>query len=486
MAKTIFKTTEKSNFILNMTEEQYSKLASRGLIAAMLAVPLFTIIPEITDKASYAFSAGGLAVGGVICMILALIALMKKYIGKGAVIPVCAMGALVGWGVVSLINGYDLNISLYGYPNRGEGLLALMFYFGFFTTAAAIKREKAVETLINGIVGVGALNSLVSLIQIFVKNRHYDLVSMDDKAMAASGLSMSPIFLAMVLTLALSAALIGFVSSENKKRRIIFVCAAMLFSFVIMFTYSIIGICGLVFSVIAAVAAVFALKAPKVRLVSVLASAVGAALAVVLVYAGAVGNITEYRTYDGRIAWWADAYMRASASGSFNAKVVDIDDPVDVYTYMNEKTMNIIGKDPLTGTGPEQLAFPQVHKVGELTEIEDIMTANDGIFDKTYNEYLYTAATRGVPSLIALALALIPALFMGYKALRRRKNAEAFTIFVLTLGGVLMFFISCSSIAYAPVFWAAAGTACAHVETAKEKKSAEKLAKKNEKTKNKA
>ena len=148
--------------------------------------------------------------------------------------------------------------------------------------------------------------------------------------------------------------------------------------------------------------------------------------------------------------------------------------------------MNIIGKNPLTGTGPEQLAFPQVYKVDDLTEIEDIVTANDGIFDKTYNEYLYTAATRGIPSLAALALALIPALIMGYKAFRRRKNAEAFTAFVLTLGGVLMFFISCSSIAYAPVFWAAAGTACAYVETEKEKKSAEKLTKKNTKANKKA
>ena len=49
-----------------------------------------------------------------------------------------------------------------------------------------------------------------------------------------------------------------------------------------------------------------------------------------------------------------------------------------------------------------------------------------------------------------------------------------------------MFFISCSSIAYAPVFWAAAGTACAAIETPSENKAAEKLAKKNSKDKKKA
>ena len=75
------------------------------------------------------------------------------------------------------------------------------------------------------------------------------------------------------------------------------------------------------------------------RLVSVIASASGAALAVILVFMGAIGNITEYRTYDGRIAWWAAAYMRASSSGNFNSNVINIDDPVDVYTYMNEKPL---------------------------------------------------------------------------------------------------------------------------------------------------
>ena len=492
MAKTIFNTSEESNFILNMTEEQYSKLASRGLIAAMLLVPLFTLIPEISDKASYAFSAGGLAVGGVICMILALIGLIKKYIGKSALVPVCAMGALVLWGVISLINGYDLNISMYGYHNRGEGLLALLFYFGFFTTAAAIKRETAVKTLIDGIVAVGILNSAVSLIQVFAaKLTHYSLVYIDDEANAASGLSMSPIFLAMVLTLALTAALIGFVTSESKKRRIVFICAAALFSFVIMFTYTIIGVCGLVFSALTAVVSVFALKAPKARLAAVLAAAVPAVAAVLIVNAGMIGDISSYKFYDGKIAWWADGYMRASASGDTAKDVVDIDDPVYVYTYMNEKTIDLIKKYPLTGTGPEQLAFPQIRATSGLTEIEDIISSpsnkgNKNVFDKTYNEYLYTAATRGVPSLIALVLALLPALVIGYKAWRRRKSAEAFTVFVLTLGGVLMFFISCSSIAYAPIFWAAAGAACAAVETAKEKKASAKLAKKDTKTKKKA
>ena len=85
MAKTLFHSSEKSNFILNMTEEQFSKLASRGLAIAMMMAPLFTLVPEISYSTSdfsegyisnYTFSAGGLVLGGVIAMIITIIGLM--------------------------------------------------------------------------------------------------------------------------------------------------------------------------------------------------------------------------------------------------------------------------------------------------------------------------------------------------------------------------------------------------------------------------
>lgn len=485
MAKTIFNTTEKSNFILNMTEEQYSKLASTGLGLAMLAAPLFTVIPEITDKASYAFSAGGLVVGGVMAMIIAIIGLMKKYIGKQNIFPVCAMGAMVLYGVVSLVKGIDFSISFYGYPERGEGFLAIMFYFCFFTAAAALKRETALKTIVNGIVGVGILNSLIALVQIFTGElSHYRMISLEDKVYAASGLSMSPLFLAMVLTLSLTAALIGFITSESKVRRIVFICSAALFSFVMMFTYSLIGFCGLAFAVIVAAIAVFAMKAPKKRIICLPVSFAAAAAAIALVFCGAVGNVSSYELHDGRILWWADSYMRASAAGNYDSEKVDIDDTFDVYFYLNRETIKVIKKDPLLGTGPDQLAFAVLNYNGEEIDpnmtIPDFMTSyiNTGSFDKVYNEYLYTAATRGVPSLVAIVLVLASALILGAKAVRRRKTAEAFTIFAVVLGGVVIFFVGCSSITFAPVFWTAAGAACAGITTEKERKIKQKLEKK--------
>ncbi|MBQ9899107.1 MAG: hypothetical protein IJM44_06605 [Ruminococcus sp.] len=490
VTKTIFNTTEESNFILNMTHEGYSKIASIGLLTAFFAVPLFTLLPEIsTSRFSYTLAAGGLAVGGVFCMILALIALIRRFVDRRALLPVIAFAAMVLWGAISMINGFDFSIGLYGFSGRGEGFLALVFYFSFFVTAAAIKRDTALKTLLNGIIGVGLLNSLIALVQIFFgKLSHYKMVYLLIKANAASGLSQSPLFLAMVLTLALIAALIGFAMDKSKKRRVICLVSACLFSFVMMFTYTFIGFCGLALSVIAAVIAVLRSGAPKSRLLSVPAVLVSAAAAIGLVFTGLIGDLTSYKLYDGYELWWADSYVRVSASGSFNREVLNIDSTKDVYLYLNKKTMNCISSYGLTGTGPDQLSLAQIYTYGMLddsADISDILAYNDGTFDRCYNEYLYTAATRGIPSLIALLAVLLPAICLGYVSMKNDRTQETAVIFALTLTGALLFLIGCTNVAFSPIFWAAAGASCSKLlaETKSDKKA---KAEKKEKAQKKA
>ena len=204
-----------------------------------------------------------------------------------------------------------------------------------------------------------------------------------------------------------------------------------------------------------------------------------AAAAVIIVNSGIIGTLDSYRLYDGRILWFADAYYRVSASGAPDSKKVDIDDTYDVYYTLNRKTSNIISQHKLTGTGPDQLVFPQLYTYGDYVpedgevSVESVVIQNSGTFDKVYNEYLYTAATRGIPSLIALIAVLLPVLFIGYKNSKagdwRRK-----CIFVLTLGGMLIFFIGCSNTAFAPMFWTLAGCSVAQIAAPEKKEEPEK------------
>ncbi len=468
MAKQLFNTTEKSNFVLNLTEEKYSALASVGLLSACFTTSVMTAVPIITGKQMYALSAVGLAVAGVICMIIALIGAIKKYIGKRTVVPACAFGFMLLWGIISAFLSDDLNIAFYGYTGRGEGMLAIIFYACFFCTAISIKSIKTVTVLIYGIIGAGLLNSVFGLIQVFTgKLSSYRMISMEIQANASSGLAQSPLFLAMFLTLSLTTALIGFVFLEKKVGKIVCIVSACIFSFVMMFTYSLIGICGIAFSVVAVIVAIIVMKAPKINFLSAFSAIVPAVLAVVLVQCGLIGNLTQYRLYDGRILWFADAYYRISASGSYNPDVVDIDDTADVYHHLNRKAMNIAESHALFGTGAEQLVFPQLYTFGTGgadREMSDIIADNTGTFDKVYNEYIYTAVTRGIPSAIALAVILISVLVIGIRNFRKNRKWQSLCMIILTAGGVLLFFIGCSNICYSAVFWVTAGVCCADIK----------------------
>lgn len=460
MSKQLFNTTEKSNFILNMTEEKYSQLASYGLSLACFTTAVFAVIPEFVDKLSYSIVSGGLAVSGVICMILALIAVMKKYIDIKKLFPVCSFGAMILWGIVSLINSYSVSTSFYGFSGRGEGLLAIIFYFCFFITAMSVKREKAVKSIINSVIASGLLHSLVALIQVFTgKLSHYRFISLDIKANAASGLAQSPVFLAMVLSLSLTASLIMSVTTD--KKRIFYIVSSCIFSFVMMFTYSLVGITGIIISIILSATAVFISKSPKIRLVSLLSAVIPAVVSVIIVNAGLIGEISSYKLYDGYSLWWADSYMRLSSSGDYNSEKVDISDTAEVYGYLNSTSLDIIKKYALTGTGPDQLVYPQLYTNGgldmETTDMSTIIFLNRGTFDRVYNEYLYTAATRGIPSLIALVLILGSVLVNGFRKVKKSRSDIDICTFMMFICGILIFFIGCSNITFSPIFWTVSG-----------------------------
>lgn len=472
MAKQLFNSSESSNFILNMTEEKYSNIASKALMAMCLLVPLFTIPAECSDSVGFAFVSAGLAVAGVICMILALIAIIKKFISGKMILPVCAFAAMLVWGAISLFDSYSVKIGFYGFDGRGEGLLAIIFYFCFFITGLSLKTEKAADSLFNGILASGVLNSIWSMIQIFTgKLGSYKFVTVSIQPNAASGLSHSPIFLAMLLSLALTTAIIGAVMGESKKRRIICIVCACLFSFVMMFTYTLMGICGTILAVIAAVISTFISKAPKIRLASILSAIAPAVCAVILAQAGLIGDGSGYNLYDGRIMWW-DSYNRISASGIYDNDKVDISDTADTYSYIFGETIDLIKEYPLTGSGPDQLIYPQIYSSAVIDE-------NIGTFDRCYNEYLYTAATRGIPSLIALLAVIIPLIITSFKSMTANNNSRrCVTSFFMLLCGSLLFLIGCSSIAFSPVFWAAAGLSCASIASGK----VAAISKKHEKT----
>lgn len=466
MAKQLFNSSDKTNFIMNLTEEKYAKIVNIVFVMVCFCMSIAMSVPLILDEKLYMILSLALSVVGVVGIIAALIGILKKYIGKRIAVPLCGVGVLFVWGIFSMLNSYDkFDVSIYGFPGRCEGLMAIAFYICFFITAASVKRESAIKTLIWGILGNGLLNSGFALYQVFTGEMNdYHLISKKIILNAAAGLSQSPLFLAMVLSISIAAALMGAVIFTEKWQKLLCIVSAALFSFVIMFTFSLIGICGAVLAIIVTIVMIFISKAPKINMLSVLAVIVPAVASVLIVQAGAVGTITEYKLYDGRLLWFDDSYMRLSSSGNYDPDYVDIDNTFDVYYTLNRKTCDIISKYALTGTGPDQLLYPQLYTYGPTSvagdPITEIAIFNKGTFDRVYNEYLYVAATRGIPSAVALVVTLLSAVIIGFASYKRSRNPLILCMAILTAMGMLIFLIGCGNTAFSPIYWSIAGASC--------------------------
>lgn len=466
-----------------MTEEKYSSLASKALFLAFIIGSVFTIPYEIADGIGFALLQGGLAVSGVIAMVFALIAVLKKYITKKMYLPIGAFGFMVVWGIASLANSFDFNMAFYGTDGRGEGLLALIFYFCMFVTAMTIKGKKPHQTLVDGVVATGIINAIWAFLQFcnkgfpcnyravpmttLEKNADGVLAPLNVPIKAVSGLAYSPISLAMLLGLSIIAALLGAVLCENKVRRIIYGASSAVMSFILVFTYSLVGWVGLGSAVIISLVVIFVKKAPKIRLIPILAAVAAPALSIAIIVNGVGGIYSNYELHDGPIMWH-DSWFRLDSSGDYRTPEVKkdlskLDDTKYAYGYMNDKTISIIKRYPLLGTGPENLIFAQVYENYKLPNGDykisgEAGVLNEGTFDKCYNEFLYIAATRGIPSLIAFLVLLVTSVAFSVKKLKSQKDGKALIFgLCVVISGIIMFTVGTSSMIFAPIFWTFAG-----------------------------
>ena len=277
----------------------------------------------------------------------------------------------------------------------------------------------------------------------------------------------------MLLSLSMTAAAADAVLAVDKAKRIFDIICICLYSFVLVFTHCIMGIFGLVFGIVTIFAAGVKGKAPKARILSVLAIILSVLTAFIIGISFKSDKNGKFGLYDGYILWSADSWQRIDASGNYNSNHVDIESPLDVYSYLNSKTVDIIKEYPLTGTGPEQLVYPQLYTTGahgDDAPITDIIPSNQGTFDKVYNEYLYTAATRGIPSAIALLTVIISVLLIVRRKFKDNTDSVGFMTGMLVICGSIVFLIGCSNVTFSPILWACVGAACAELSEASPKK----------------
>lgn len=467
MPKTIFGTTEKSNFILNMKTEEYHKFNLRILMLFMILMPLLSLPLEFVKV--YSLPIIALAVTGVAAIVFVFIGFMKSVTPKSLWLPTGLIGAMVVWGYVSLFNSYYYNIATFGADGRGEGLLSVLFYGCFFLLGAQLGTDDNRRKLLHAMLWMGLAECFWAVLQAFGIPSNYENLEpyLLFRVFVPSGLTGSPVFLATLLVMLEFPALLGAVQEENKKRRTFYTVCAVVFALISVKTQCLIGICGMVLSILAALVCCLCKKGGKGAFLKTGAALLAFVIGLGWVWVSPSVNGTYSRAngtksdvannitlYDGGIIWEDSAYRLGVSgyyvpSGSRNPNGhFDLESIPETYGFLWKGTAQIIGKYPLVGSGPDNLIYPQLFQ-------SLAVGSNPNTFDRAYNYYLHLAATMGIPALVLFVVLIAMAVFRGGRACKG--SWLRMGLYGAVLLYLIMMIIGSSSITVAPLFWMLAG-----------------------------
>ena len=131
------------------------------------------------------------------------------------------------------------------------------------------------------------------------------------------------------------------------------------------------------------------------------------------------------------------------------------------YSYVNEqslygigleKSLHFIKEHPILGIGPDLMAKYQMMN-------EELSLCS---IDRSYNEIVYIAATRGVPAAAAFVVFLIASIKASFGRLRTLAKGGSWlymALFTAIAAYIIQSFFSFSSILCAPIFWLLCGLA---------------------------
>ncbi len=488
--KHLFGTTEKSDFILNMSQEQTFKLCglySLIAIAVLLAINIpYTFIKHTFDYADedgvlhYADSmladyASILVIGaGLIGFWFFLVGRMKKEIIVGKNKPLGIIVLIIAVSAWSMFASGNISTCFFGYLDRSEGLLTILAYWGFFAGGMSLTGDKWRMKVTDFLVAVGLLNAIVGILQAIpalydvVPNKFKDLFirigektftdseffvegqGIFEKGYASTGLLITPFALAAVMTITFALAAAGFIFDKSGKKKVFYGVSAVACTAAAVLTKTVVGMIGigaavLVLLTIALIGSIKKLKKPLVLALCV-ALASGACI-VSLVAAGAAEFKDEEVIYTDSFYRLATGIPRETDEGKW------------IYPYLWNDGAYVIELHPIIGIGPDN--WNDMYDEAQCTA------------DRSYNEYIDVAMQRGLICLVLYIAFLLVTLKKAASAVAQHIRDEetvswvAAGVLTALIGYLVQAFFNSGSNYSTPYFFLIAGFAWSYFAAGK-------------------
>ncbi|MCQ2464772.1 MAG: O-antigen ligase family protein [Oscillospiraceae bacterium] len=460
--KTIFGTTEKSNFILNMTSDQFSKTASVLFIIGFAAVFISSAAAEILsnqilNEANYDWKiipSVGLAIAGILSVSIFIIAFIKQTLTKKQIAAALIGLALAVFMYISYINGISTIVDyspFLGYRyGRYEGLMVPLSYLFIFLGSISLNREKTVNTVFRFFSLIMLLESIWAALQFIPSfpGHYYRIPYIVNPVMLPSGTAGSPAFLAVLMAAGLTVSVFGAMHDKAPGFSAVYTAAVLPASFFLVKTQTLTGYISSAVILAAVLSDCFRNRKngkkgslPITLMITGFAAAYGFIL------------IKGFAVYDGEIIWH-DGCGRLGAFGQYSANVegtFNIHSIGDIYPFLWNKAEEIIRHFPVTGIGPDAFLFSQTS--GPLNDVPLSV-------DRPYSEYLFYAASFGIPAAVSLAALFFYSAANGVISAAGNKSwvfKASMTVAVLYTAAAV---ITNSTATVTPFIWFIFGTCC--------------------------
>lgn len=490
--KHLFGTTEKSDFILNMTDQGAKKLCGVYCIIAMLVVALAALPYYLTkDVVDYVSTETGFEVNhylseklvflvstlfiaaGLIGFLVFLVGHMKEQVIVKRNKALLWFAGLIILSVISTLCADSIMYAFYGYLDRAEGLLSILGYLGFFAMAMTVTAENWKIRISDFLVGIGAANGIIGILQSIpavgdkIPNyfqylfKDFGTIAGDGEIVVdnlihtenyiATGLATTPFALAALLTVSFAVAACGTAFDKSAARKILYLAASAIMAVCSAFTRVLPALIGI--SAAAVTVAVIAVirKIKSENRPSALPSLCGiiiAALSFGIIFGTGISDFKDEQII------FTDCYDRLSISSGKRD-----DTSTWIYSYLWDDGMYVVQNYPITGTGPDNW--------GSMFDL-------GAVIDRSYNEYIDVAAQRGIPCLIIYVIILLITLKKAFKSVSDfiiDKNSwvsAAATSAVIAY--MIQAFFNISSVSSTPFFWICVGLIWSYSASGAEKK----------------
>lgn len=441
--KTLFGTTEKSNFILNMKESTLHSITEKLLLWGMLLIFLTDALALFFTPLGYLTAVSVTVVGFAAVLVYLVYAIKKLSSWKNPIL--LSLIALALLTVFAHIGARDPEISLFGNTGRFEGILALLSYLGIFLLASNLKSETFIKKLVNLFMGISIVHSIIGILQSIPAlkfpskfARLFPDPGIIEYAYLPSGFCGTPFAFALFLTMSLSIALVFAFRSSSRNGFIAYGVCAVIFTALILMTHTLSGVAGVIAAYLTA--GIFAFtRLKKDKKAPIRFSVILALSAAVFIVCAALRG---YILYDRLIAY-QDSYYNLGTTGIYPVVL----EQENLFAEFWGKTADIIRMFPAFGTGPDCLFIPQQH--GE--PIVGVFNS----FDRCYNDFLYIAGTRGIPALIAYIALLATVIINGVKRVKAADSTSftAMASLAAAIAYIIASFFNASTLTVTPFFF---------------------------------